>query len=74
MIARPLIWTRDYDIAKKLIEAIKTQDLLTWTPGRWNDWLKRVQRLPVRCRQWIWRKAGENLPNEVIRYLQSWRG
>jgi len=71
MNTRFQIWDKHFDIARRLVKVIDSQDLKT--PGQWVDWLHRVRRLPGSCRQWVWQKVNERLPAETIRYLQSWR-
>jgi len=70
MIARFQTWNQHFDIARRLVKVIESRDLKT--PGQWVDWIHRVERLPAKCRQWVWRQMGDRLSPETVRYLQTW--
>lgn len=71
MIARSRPWNEPFDIARRLIDVIDSQNILSWTKGQWEDWRHRLERLPANCRQWVWRQMGERFSPETVRYLQT---
>jgi hypothetical protein len=58
-------------IANNLVRVIETRRFTT--AGYWVDWIQRVEHLPLRLQQCVWKRVTQILPADTVRYLKTWR-